>query len=142
MDYSHLSPSERILMAILILLSNSSSIPVILHLLREKGHQFEGMIAFMSSFTSFMYHLCEVLCGDVYLTELEWHRLDNIFIISGMSIFMLTVLGNGLSRSLIYSTLFVSIHSQERHPWDIRYTFGPIFFYLAVSLLNRFLHRN
>ena len=84
-----------------------------------------------------MYHLCEVLDCDLYLSELEWHRLDNVFVISGMGIFFLHLSGNSHCRLLVYSTLMISILAQEKDPWNLKFTIAPIVLFGVMSLIAR-----
>ena len=137
-DYDLLTMTERVVMGLIVVATNAAAIPIIVVLLRNPHAQFEGLVAFMSGFTSFMYHCCEVFNRDIYLSELEWHRLDNVFVTSGISIFVMHILGNKQSRILIYCTLLGSILSQEKYPWDIRFTIAPILIFCLIGVLCRF----
>jgi hypothetical protein len=89
----------------------------------------------MATFTSAMYHLCEVLDAEIYLHELKWHRLDNVFAIAGISIWMLHVSGCGYARKAVYMTLVVAILCQERDPWNITFTIAPILLFDVVVVV-------
>ena len=141
-NYGLLTDAERVLMGIIVIFTNAATIPVMNVLLRKPAMQFEGIIGMMSGFTSFMYHLCEVLNTDIYLTELEWHRLDNVFVISGICIFIMHMLGNSHSRILIYLALITAILFQERYPWDLRFTIAPIVVFSVIGIVNRLLNWN
>ena len=127
-------------MGTIVVVTNAAAIPIVRVLLRRTDVQFEGLVAMMSALTSFMYHTCEVSNQEIYLTELEWHRLDNVFVIAGICIFILHMTGNSHSRVLVYLALVVSILFQERYPWDLRFTIAPIVLFSLVACINRLLH--
>jgi hypothetical protein len=74
---------------------------------------------------------------DIYLPELKWHRLDNVFVIAGIAIWTLHVSGNGHVRKAIYLSLVISILTQEKDPWNINFTILPIIFFDILALVLR-----
>lgn len=68
--------------------------------------------------------------------------MDNVFAIAGVCIYILHLSGNGHSRKLVYSTMMVSILTQEKDPWNVRYTFGPMILYTVLSICARFWYKN
>lgn len=96
----------------------------------------------MAVFTSTMYHLCEVLNQDIFLEELKWHRLDNIFVITGVSIWTLHISGSGHARKTIYFSLVVSILTQEKDPWNLLYTIIPIVTFDIVAIILKLWYWN
>lgn len=94
-------------------------------------------MSLMAILSSVLYHLCEVLGCQLYMGEEEWHRLDNVFVIAGLGIYILHLSGNAHSRQSIYFTLVVSILSQEKDAWNIYYTFGPMVFFELQAIALR-----
>lgn len=81
-SYAHLSSLEALLMALLSVLSNCAGLPLIAAMLPHPRTRFEGIVMSMSFVTSLLYHLCEVYDCTIFLNELQWHRLDNVFAIT------------------------------------------------------------
>jgi hypothetical protein len=71
------------------------------------------------------------------MNEEEWHRLDNVFVISGLGIYILHLSGNAHCRKMIYFTIVVSIMTQEKDPWNIYYTIFPIILFKIQALVMR-----
>ncbi len=63
------------------------------------------------------------------MSEEQWHRLDNVFAIAGIGVYVLHLLGNGHARRFVYATVFVSVITQEKDPWNVWYTFGTVGFF-------------
>lgn len=97
----------------------------------------------MSILTSFMYHLCEIYDCTVFLNELQWHRLDNVFAIASFEFVILHLFGAITSEDvkLKWSTLLTSIVVQEKDPWNVRYTIGPCCVYAIIAIIIRITHR-
>jgi hypothetical protein len=55
-------------MGAVVIVTNAFGIISIVSLFRRKGLEFEAMVAFMAVLTSTMYHLCEVMACDLFLT--------------------------------------------------------------------------
>ena len=51
-----------------------------------------------------------------------------------MSIYLLYLTGNIFNPALIYSTVLIAILVQEKDPWNINYTVGPIIMYLFIGV--------
>lgn len=94
----------------------------------------------MALFTSTMYHLCEVLNCDIFLTELKWHRLDNIFVIAGVGVWTLHMTGSAHARKAMYLTIVISILTQEKDPWNLTYTILPIIFFNVQAAVLRMVY--
>ena len=96
----------------------------------------------MSILSSFMYHICETFNTNIFIEELQWHRLDNIFVIASFSVYLLYLSGSILHRNIVYSTLIVSLIAQEKDPWNINYSVVPIVFYGALGVILRIINMN
>lgn len=71
-------PNEMILMVVITVLTNLMALPGIL-LSWKDGEIHRTFIGILTIITSFMYHLCDsVGVYRILLTEMEWHKLDNI----------------------------------------------------------------
>ena len=89
-----------------------------------------------------MYHICETFNTNIFIEELQWHRLDNIFVIASFSVYLLYLSGSILHRNIVYSTLIVSLIAQEKDPWNINYSVVPIVFYGALGVILRIINMN
>jgi hypothetical protein len=86
--------------------------------------------------------MCEVLDHNLYMNEEEWHRLDNVFVISGLGIYIHHLSGNGHCRKAIYSTIVISLLSQEKDPWNIYYSYAPAAFFEIQAIVLRVYYWN
>lgn len=67
--YGGLTIIESVVMASIVVFSSLSGMPSIVSLFRKGGHEFEAIISLFAILTSNMYHLCEVLDVDLYMSE-------------------------------------------------------------------------
>lgn len=67
-NYGNLTEIERVIMGAVVIVTNAFGIISIVSLFKRKGLEFEAMVAFMAVLTSTMYHLCEVMACDLFLT--------------------------------------------------------------------------
>jgi Protein of unknown function (DUF3522) len=106
-----LSSLERTLMGLIVVVTNLTGLPTVLRVFKHKETVFEGYVFSMSILTSFMYHLCEVGQCEIFLNELQWHRLDNVFAITSFELIILHLFGavHGFDIPLKWSTLLSSI---------------------------------
>ena len=109
--YMHYSWSESIAMTIIAACSNFMSIPLV-YVCFKRGHKFVGLMCLFSMLTSFLYHLCEIYDCKIFLDFSAWHRLDNVFAVTCMSLYLLYLTGNIYHYNMIYSTLLVAILAQ------------------------------
>lgn len=89
--------------------------------------------------TSVMYHLADCFNRRFFLSELQWHRLDNIAALSAFGVLFTHLADIGgrhhAGRQLIaLATIFVSMVVQERDPWNEWYTFVPIACFIAIPV--------
>lgn len=125
-------------------LSHVVAVPGILQLYRRRW-MFETAFLSMSMFCSFMYHTCQAFDTPIFLTELQWHRLDNIGALAGFATLFTYLSVFKDPQTEFYCKIimyFIGIIAQERSPWDIAYTFGPILLFALVPIYNvLFVHR-
>jgi hypothetical protein len=79
----------------------------------------------------------------MFLSELQWQRIDNIFTISSFEIVILHLCGAIEGDSLIIklATVFSTVIIQEKDPWNFTYTAVPLISSVLVGLLIRFYNR-
>ena len=78
-----------------------------------------------------MYHCCDSIQGDLFMSELQWHRLDNIGALMCFSILFTFLMDNrnrDLDQKINLFELFVHLILQEKDPWNVNYTIFPIIF--------------
>ncbi|KAI9912371.1 hypothetical protein PsorP6_005068 [Peronosclerospora sorghi] len=103
--------------------------------------------AFIGTFTmitSFMYHVCDSIDGPLWLTEGQWHRLDNIGSIMSFimwSIHLMDLNHAILERYLQYFFLALVMIFQEKNPWDELNSAIPVLCSLVLLLLSFALRR-
>ena len=91
--------------------------------------------------TSVCYHYTEVcMCTVMGMNDGKWHRLDNIFIICTVQMYVIYVLTGSSSdrneRSPLELLAFsVALVCQEIAPWDVRFTVFPILVAVLLSLI-------
>lgn len=142
-SYSHLSTIQTIFMTLIAVVSNLAGIPVVIKLFRRRSTYFQAFVLMMSVVTSFMYHLCEIYDCTIFLSELQWHRLDNIFAITAFQLIILHAFGSITDQdiTLRWSTLLSSIIIQEKDPWNVAFTLIPCVAYVFIALAIRLAYR-
>ena len=121
-----------------VVLSHVTMGPTLVYLIK-KGWHFECFITVFSIMTSFLYHSCQAFHTTFILNEGHWHRLDNIGAITAFAIFYIhlaTIENGSLDAALKYFAFFVAIICQEKAPWEIEYTVGPIILFGCVPIVN------
>jgi hypothetical protein len=115
--------------------TNVFCIPTLVVLYRKRL-AFQFCVGFFTAIASFTYHLCESIAAErILLTELEWHKLDNIgsivcFVM--MFVYWADVQNDFLELMLNMSALLLAVTLQEGDPWNINYTVGPILLYISA----------
>ena len=94
--------------------------------------------------TSFMYHVCDTIEGPLWLSEGQWHRLDNIgsimsFVMWG--IHLMDIRHQVLERYMQYFFLSMVLIFQEKDPWNKWNSVVPVASSLTVLLLSFALRR-
>ena len=125
--------------------SHAAIVPACLQLYRRRW-MFEFSTAMFAVLTSFMYHFCQAFHTQFYLTELQWHRLDNIGAIACFSctfIHFCCFKRAEVDMGVKYFALFVAILAQERYPWHIEYTVVPVVVFASLPfIVHALVHRN
>ncbi|KAL4158337.1 hypothetical protein PRNP1_004115 [Phytophthora ramorum] len=109
-------------------ITNLCMFPAIYSLYRRE-FVFETFIGMFTMITSFMYHVCDSIDSPLWLTEGQWHRLDNIgsimsFVMWG--IHLMDLRRPVLQRYLQYFFLSVVLMYQEKNPWDEWNSIAPV----------------
>lgn len=120
-------------------LSHVAMIPTFVILYR-RCWIFEFAVIMMGYVTSIMYHFCQSM-GDgstIFLSEGQWHRIDNIAALTLFGVYF-SYLCNFRSPwvdiSIKYFLFMISIVLQQKDPWNINYTLGPIACYGTLPFL-------
>ena len=96
----------------------------------------------MSILTSFMYHICEIYNATIFLDELQWHRLDNVFAITTFCLAILHFFGTIFENSSAikwFALLFITI-VQEKDPWNVFYTALPCKVFSIIAICLRYYY--
>ncbi|KEG11931.1 hypothetical protein DQ04_02141090 [Trypanosoma grayi] len=107
------------------------------YLFFKRHYVYEAVIAIFGLTCSLMYHVCQSFNTTIFLSELEWHRLDNITAIAALgmwSVFICAFKNPVIERSAKYFTLIVAILLQEKDPWNTVYTFFPLALFACLPL--------
>lgn len=119
--------------------SHLAIVPALWQLIKRRWI-YEVAISIFAVFVSFMYHLCQAFGMRFFLSELQWHRLDNIGALGCFGAFFTHLCcfrDPNLDSSVKFLTLFLSIIVQEHSPWNEMFTFVPI---LSFALLPVVIH--
>jgi len=131
--------NEQLLMLLITALTNFGGIPVTVYLYRMERF-FEAFISCFTVLTSFMYHASDSLdTSKLFLTELQWHQLDNIGSITCFMIVFVHLMDNKdwkLDLQLYLGCFTIAIFTQVKDPWNLFYTLVPIFMGVLVFLLT------
>ncbi|ETL39237.1 hypothetical protein F441_09616 [Phytophthora nicotianae CJ01A1] len=114
------SSFEMTMMLAVTGITNFCMFPAI-HSLYRRQFVFEAFIGMFTMTTSFMYHVCDSIDGSLWLTEGQWHRLDNIGAIMSFVSWSIHLMDLGhpvLERYVQYFFLGVVLVFQEKNPWD------------------------
>lgn len=106
---------------------------------------FEAAVTMFSIICSFMYHTCQSFDTRVFLTELQWHRLDNIGALTSFGIFwtyLACIKDPVVDAYVKYACVFVALLAQEKDPWNEMYTFVPILMFSMIPVVAHvFVHK-
>lgn len=100
-----------------------------LHFLYKRHYIFELCAVGFCLLTSFMYHTAESFNTTFFLSEMEWHRLDNIGIISMLGVWNVYAccLQNPVAEMVAKCCcVIITLIFQQKHPWDVRFTVAPL----------------
>ncbi|TMW63397.1 hypothetical protein Poli38472_002338 [Pythium oligandrum] len=128
------SSFEMGMMLVITGITNFCMFPAIVNLYKQEL-VFESFIGMFTMVTSFLYHCCDSIDGPLWLTEGQWHRLDNIGSIMSFviwAIYLMDLQRPVLQRYLQYTFLAIVLVFQEKNPWDEINSFIPILLAFAV----------
>ncbi|KAE9344885.1 hypothetical protein PF008_g9019 [Phytophthora fragariae] len=136
------SSFEMAMMLAVTGITNFCMFPAIYSLYRRQ-FVFEAFIGMFTMATSLMYHVCDSIDGPLWLTEGQWHRLDNVgsimsFVMWG--IHLMDLRHPVLERYVQYFFLGTVLVFQEKNPWDAWNSVIPVggsFLLLLVSFAVR-----
>eukprot|EP00760_Papus_ankaliazontas_P011496 PhM_4_TR14809/c0_g1_i1/m.12994 len=122
-------------------MSNFTVLPTVRLLFRRRWW-FESFVVLAGMVTSTLYHASQA-APDVplFLSELQWHRLDNICGLCCFAVFFLylcdlrAVHQAPLRNSLKFVCVGTAMLAQEKDPWNINYTLFPFLLYAIISVL-------
>ena len=117
-------------------LSHAACLPALWQLIRRRW-VFESYVCTAALIASFMYHACEAFGTSFFLTELRWHRLDNVGVLCCFGVFFtyLCNFRNVYTEQFVkYSTVVLAVLAQEKDPWNELYTFGPMIFFMCIPV--------
>lgn len=133
-------------LAITMIATHAFFVPNLFTLFRRRWH-FEFFISCFGFTTSLFYHTCQVFQSELFLNELQWHRLDNIGAIAAFGVWF-TYLADlreshpGWDMAVKYVVLTTAILLQERDPWNVDFTIAPIVVFGSLPLwTHSFVHR-
>lgn len=118
-------------------LSHLSIAPAMLQLYRRRW-MWETAVTIYSITCSFMYHTCQSFQTRIFLSELQWHRLDNIGALVSFSIFwtyMACIRDPVVEAYVKYACVFIALLAQEKDPWNEIYTFVPIVLFSMIPIV-------
>ncbi|CCW65674.1 unnamed protein product [Phytomonas sp. EM1] len=111
----------------------------------QRGCFFELSAALFGFVASFMYHTCEDFDMIIFLSERQWHRLDNIGVLTTLGVlfvFLARFTNKTVERLWTYSVVFITIIVQQKHPWDVRLTVAPLLMFFLIPVVNHcFINR-
>eukprot|EP00455_Lapot_gusevi_P018999 TRINITY_DN2046_c0_g2_i1.p1 TRINITY_DN2046_c0_g2~~TRINITY_DN2046_c0_g2_i1.p1 ORF type:complete len:227 (+),score=16.39 TRINITY_DN2046_c0_g2_i1:85-765(+) len=134
---------ESVIMVLITVLTNCCCFPTLLLLYRKRFY-WELFISIFTFLTSFMYHLCQSIDSSLWLSELQWHRLDNVFSIQCficLFIFYISFRDPGIHLLCGLLSFGVVLILQEKAPWDERYTLFPVLFALFSWIIIEIMRR-
>jgi hypothetical protein len=122
-------------------LSHLAIVPTVAQFYRRRWTT-EAIMGAFTILASFMYHMSEDFGRSFFLDELQWHRLDNIGALNAFSmmfIYMAQIDDPFANTALKWVNFFGIVVVQEGHPWDERYTFGPLIAFALIPVLYNLL---
>lgn len=103
---------------------------------------FETCVAGFGLVASVLYHVCQNVDFKIVLTEEQWHKLDNVGVISliGLLFVHLSCINDRVVEKVLkYVVFFLSVASQEPHPWDVRFTVAPIALFSLIPVVHHLI---
>ncbi|RQM13326.1 hypothetical protein DD237_003840 [Peronospora effusa] len=129
---------EMTMMLVVTGATNVCMFPAI-YSLYHRQFVFEAFIGMFTMVTSFMYHVCDSIDGPLWLTEGQWHRLDNVGSIMSFVMWIIHLMDLRhpvFERYVQYFFLAIVLMFQEKNPWDDRNSVIPIVSSFAMLLIS------
>jgi hypothetical protein len=124
--------------------SHLAMVPSVVQLVRRRW-MFETAVIVFAMTCSFMYHTCQSFDTRIFLTELQWHRLDNIGALCSFAVFwtyMACIKDPVVDAYIKYACVFIALLAQEKDPWNEIYTFIPIVLFSLIPVVSHvFIHQ-
>jgi hypothetical protein len=137
--------SERAIWVLVSAITNVAGLPTVA-LNWQKGRVFESVIMSYTFLTSFMYHLCDSLelkgNRGLWLSEGQWHRQDNVGAIMCFVLFFIYLADfQNIDHANLckYCFLCLVILLQEKSPWNLNFTTGPIIASFILFIAKRMI---
>lgn len=127
------------LRVVITAVTNVAMVPVI-RIFYQRRQAFECFIGLFTCVTSFLYHFCESIQQDVFLSAGAWHRLDNIasiLAICGYILYLCNWRNQLLTACVQYLVLVTVLLAQESGPWALSHTLFPVCICICVLLVSR-----
>lgn len=103
---------------------------------------FELCVAGFGLLASLMYHVCQNIDATFFFSEQQWHKLDNVGVIALIGLLFVNIsciTDRIVEKVLKYVVFFVSVASQEPHPWDVRFTVAPILLFSLIPIAHHLI---
>ena len=118
--------------------SHVSLLPTLLQLYRRRW-MFEVSATCFGLLCSFLYHTCQAFDMVIFLTELQWHRLDNVGALvcfSALFTYLCALRDSTMDAYIKYGCFMFGIIIQEKSPWEIEYTLVPVFLFALMPVIS------
>ncbi|KPA73125.1 hypothetical protein ABB37_10105 [Leptomonas pyrrhocoris] len=105
----------------------------------RRGYVFEFCVSLFALLVSFLYHSSESFGTALFLTEKEWHRLDNIGVVSIMGmwdVYLCCLQNTFVDTCCKCFCVFLTLVLQQKHPWDVRFTMAPIILFSVFPIVK------
>jgi predicted membrane channel-forming protein YqfA (hemolysin III family) len=129
---------SHVVLFITTVLSHLTMLPMPFFFYR-RGYVMEFCGSLFALLASFMYHSAESCGTPLLLTEKEWHRLDNIGIVSiiGMwDVYLCCFTNTFVDTCCKCFCVFFTLIIQQKHPWDVRFTATPIILFSVFPIVK------
>lgn len=130
--------TASVIVLLVTLVSHFALFPTI-YLFYTRKLTFELSVSVFGLLSSFMYHLSQALGHPLVLTDLHWHRLDNIGAISLTGLLFVNfacIKHSEVETCLKYAVFFLTLIFQEQNPWEEIYTAAPIILFTLIPVWN------
>jgi len=127
----------RVALFLTNVLTNVTIIPAVSILFKRRSY-FDAYVSTFGMLMSSMYHLSEALGSPLILTELQWHRLDNIGALLCFAVFFIylcNIRNPALNATVKFLSTLLVLICQEKAPWEEVYTIVPFLLFALLPLM-------